>query len=152
MTGWSHNGQRGTLTPTSGDGVRGGASRGGWLKRLSWSLGTATGVLTAGLGAQASPTESQRSDYRCAASAPAAWQEFAKQLQNWFQQRLAADDEAARRFQDDMAKLAGGNYAPRPTLIVRTWILPDGKVERVESEGLDPVAAAGLHTLLAGED
>jgi hypothetical protein len=154
MNGWPRNGQRATLTTTSGNGVRGCESRGGWLKNLFWSLGTATGLLTAGLGAQAapqaSPTDSQRSDYRSAASAPAAWQEFAKQLQSQFQQRLAADDEAARRFEDDMAKLAGGNDAAPPTLIVRTWIFPDGTVERVESDGLDAVAAASLRTLLAG--
>jgi hypothetical protein len=135
----------------SRDGVKNSENRVGWLKRLFWSLGTATGLLTAGLGAQASPTDSQRSDYRSAAAAPAAWQEFAKQLQNRFQQRLAADEGAARRFQDDMAKLAEGKNAAPPTLIVRTWILPDGKVERVESEGLDPVSAISLRTLLAGE-
>jgi hypothetical protein len=135
----------------SGDGVRGGEIRVGWLKRLFWSLGTATGLLTAGLGAQASPTDSQRSDYRSAAAAPAAWQEFAKQLQSRFQQRFAGDDEAARRFRDDVAKLAGGKDAAAPTLIVRTWILPDGKIERVESDGLGPVAALSLRGLLAGE-
>jgi hypothetical protein len=133
------------------DGVKNGESRVGWWRRLLWSLGTATGVLTAGLGAQASPTDSQRSDYRSAAAAPAAWQEFAKQLQARFQQRLAADDEAARRFQDDMANLAGGKDAAPPTLILRTWILPDGKLERVASEALDPVAAISLRALLAGE-
>lgn len=138
-----------------GDGVKNGETRVGRLKKLFWSLGTATGLLSAGLGAQASPqaaaTDTQRSDYRSAATAPAAWQEFAKQLQGRFQQRLASDDEAARRFEDDMAKLAGGNDAPPPTLIVRTWILPDGKVERVESDGLNPDAAVSLRTLLAGE-
>jgi hypothetical protein len=135
----------------TGDGVKNNESRVGWWKKLFRSLGTATGLLTAGLGAQASPTDSQRNDYRSAAAAPAAWQEFAKQLQTWFQQRLAADDEAARRFQDDMAKRAGGKDAAPPTLTLRTWILPDGKVERVESEGLDPVAAISLRALLAGE-
>jgi hypothetical protein len=29
--------------------------------------------------------------------------------------------------------------------------LPDGKIERVESDGLDPVAAISLRALLAGE-
>ena len=135
----------------TGDGVKNNESRVGWWKRLFRSLGTATGLLTAGLGAQASPADSQRGDYRVAAAAPAAWQEFAKQLQNRFQQRLAADDEAARRFRDDVAKLGGGKDAGSPTLIVRTWILPDGKIERVESDGLDPVAAISLRALLAGE-
>src|SRR3979411_2552376 len=118
MNGWPHNGQRRTRTTMTGDGVKNSENRVGWLKRLFWSLGTATGLLTAGLGAQASPTDSQRSDYRSAAAAPAAWQEFAKQLQNRFQQRLAADEGAARRFQDDMAKLAEGKNAAPPTLIV----------------------------------
>lgn len=150
MNGWPHNRQHKAVTRMSG-GVKDGESRVGWLKRLFWSLGTATGLLTVGLGAQASPIDSQRSDYRSAAAAPAAWQEFAKQLQNRFQQRLAADDEPARRFLDDVAKLAGGKDAAAPTLIVRAWILPDGKIERVESQGLDSVAAVRLRALLAGE-
>jgi hypothetical protein len=155
MNGRPHNGQRATFTTASRDVVRGGESRGGWLKNLFWSLGTATGLLTAGLGAQAAPqasSDSQQSDYRTAATAPAAWQEFAKQLQSQFQQRLAADEEPARRFRDDMAKLAGGNDAAPPTLVVRTWISLGGKVERVESDGLGRVAAVSLSGLFAGED
>jgi hypothetical protein len=135
----------------SADCIKNNKSRVGWCKRLFWSLGTATGLLTAGLGAKASPANSQQSDYRSAAAAPAAWQEFAKLLQNRFQQRLAADDETARRFQDDLVKVAGGNDANPPTLIVRTWILPDGKVERVEADGLDRDANVDLRTLLGGE-
>jgi hypothetical protein len=75
----------------SGNGGGDGESRTGWLKTMFWSLATATALLTAGLGAQASAVESQPSDYRSAVSA--AWQEFAKQSQSRSRQWLAADDE-----------------------------------------------------------
>jgi len=120
----------------------------GWLTRLFRSVG-----LLGGLAAGASSVAAQGVDYRPAAAAPAAWQEFAKRLQSRFQQRLAADDEGVRQFQDYMAKRAGAADTPSLTLVVRTWILPDGKIERIEFDGLDdPAAAVNLRALLAGGD
>jgi len=118
----------------------------GWLTRLFRSVG-----LLGGLAASASPVAGQGVDYRPAAEAPAAWQEFAQRLQTHFQERLAADDEGARRFQDYLAKHAGAAAdAPPVAVVVRAWILPDGKLERVEFDGLDDAAAAAdLRALLA---
>jgi hypothetical protein len=118
---------------------------------LRW-LGAATGVVGAGLGTGAASVVAQQSDYQSAAAAPVAWQQFAKQLQDLFQQRLAADEEGARRIQDDMAKRAGAANATPASVIARTWILPDGKVERMEFDGLDPDVAVDLRTLLARGD
>jgi len=124
-----------------------------WWKRIFRSLGTVAGLFTAGLGAETSSAAAQNSDYRSATAAPSAWQEFAKQLQSRFQQRLAADDATARKFQDYLAKHAGGKGATPRTLVVRTWILPDGKMERVEFEGLDDAAVAvDLRAVLVGGD
>lgn len=120
---------------------------GRWTSFLRW-LGAVTGLLGAGLGTATSSTIAQQSDYQAAAAAPAAWQQFAKQLQDRFQQRLAADDEGARRFQDDMTKRAGAARAPPASVIARTWILPDGKIERIDFDGLDPAVATNLRVLL----
>jgi len=129
------------------------ACRAAWWKRIFRSLGTVAGLFTAGLGAETSSAAAQNSDYRSATAAPSAWQEFAKQLQSRFQQRLAADDATARKFQDYLAKHAGGKGATPRTLVVRTWILPDGKMERVEFEGLDDAAVAvDLRAVLIGGD
>jgi hypothetical protein len=124
---------------------------GRWTRLLRW-LGPATGLLGAGLGAGTATVTAQQSDYRAAAAAPAAWQQFAKQLQDRFQQRLAVDDEATRRFQDDMAKRAGAAQATPASVIARTWILPDGKIERIEFDGLDSAVAVNLRALLSRGD
>ncbi len=79
----------------------------------------------------------QDTGYRSAATAPASWQAFARQLQGRFEQRLAADDNDARSFQDDLAKRDAGANAPPLTFVVRAWVLPDGEVERLEFDGLD---------------
>jgi hypothetical protein len=118
---------------------------------LRW-LGAATGLLGAGLGTGAAPVTAQQSDYRAAATAPAAWQQFSKQLQDRFQQRLAADDAGTRRFQDDMTKRAGAAKATPASVIARTWILPDGKIERIEFDGLDSAVAVNLRALLSRGD
>ncbi len=117
-----------------------------WWQRLVWSLGAATGLLSGAAAAGSSPAAAQGGEYRAAAAAPAAWQDFARLLQSRFQQRLAADDKDARSFQDYLAKLDGdkANLA----VVVRSWIAPDGKVARVEFNGLDDDAAVSLRALL----
>jgi hypothetical protein len=128
-----------------------GSRTGRWTRLLRW-FGTATGLLGAGLGAGTTSVTAQQSDYRAAAAAPAAWQQFAKQLQDRLQQRLTVDDEGARRFQDDMAKRAGASTATPAGVIARTWILPDGKIERIEFDGLDSAVAVDLRALLSRGD
>jgi hypothetical protein len=107
-----------------------------WWKRLLCSLGAISGVFTVGVGASRLPAAAQDVNYRSAAAAPAAWQEFAKRLQGAFQDRLAADEEV-RLFQDYTAKHSGAASTTALALVVRTWVLPDGKVERIEFDGLD---------------
>ncbi len=128
------------------------AGRGRWGALLR-RLGTVTGLL-GGVGAVAATTSAaaQQGDYRPAAEAPAAWQTFARQLQGRFQQRLAADDDAARRFHDQLDKRGDADSAAPVAVTVRTWILPDGKVDRLEFNGLDPAAAVDLRALLTRDN
>jgi hypothetical protein len=107
-----------------------------WWKRAFRSFGAVTGLFAA-VGAGTSITAAQNAGYRSAASAPAAWQAFAKQLQGRFEQRLAGDDSEACTFQDYMAKRKAELNGPPPAFEARTWILPDGKIERIEFDGLD---------------
>jgi hypothetical protein len=124
---------------------------GSWTKLVCW-LGAATGLFSAGLGAATSSALAQRTDYQSAGAAPAAWQTFAKELQSRFQRRLAADDDAARQFQSQLEKRAGKAESTPVALTMRAWILPDGKVSRVEFDGLDPDVAVSLRALLSGSD
>ncbi|WP_213773061.1 hypothetical protein [Bradyrhizobium sp. dw_78] len=107
-----------------------------WWRRALRSLGAVTGLFAA-VGAGTSAAVAQDVGYRSAATAPAAWQAFAKQLQGRFEQRLAADDKDARSFQQYIAKRGTESNAPPLTFVARTWVLPDGKVERLEFDGLD---------------
>ncbi|WP_426435369.1 hypothetical protein [Bradyrhizobium genosp. P] len=131
--------------------TKAGRNRAGRWKPLVRWLGAVTGLLGAGLG-NATPTAAQSSDYQPAAAAPAAWQAFARQLQDRFQQRLAADGDTARQFRDEMAKRGGSAKATPATLTIRTWILPSGKVERVEFDGLDQDIAVYLRAVLIRDD
>lgn len=137
------------------DAVSNNNSRMGWWKKIFWSLGAATGLLAAGLGAGASSVAAaaQDSDFRSASKAPVSWQEFAKQLQDRFQQRLASADEQARNFQHYMAKRGKASSTTSLTLVVRAWVLPGGQVERLEFDGLnDDAVAVDLRALLARGD
>src|SRR5580698_1812125 len=104
-----------------------------WWKRIFCFVAATAGLLSAGMGAEASPVSAEDSNYRSATAAPEAWQTFARQLQGRIEQQLAGDDERARRFQDYLAgsgdgtdALAGsgdGTDAPSPTFVLRAWVL-----------------------------
>lgn len=133
------------------EGAKIGGRSGPWTKFVCW-LGAATGLFSAGLGAVTSSALAQHGDYQSAAAAPAAWQTFAKELQSRFQQRLAAGDDAARQFQSQLEKRAGKADSTSAALTMRAWILPDGKVARMEFDGLGPDVAVDLRALLSRSD
>lgn len=121
-------------------------------KRVLRSLSAVTGLFAA-VGAGTSMAAAQDAGYRSAATAPASWQAFAKQLQGHFEQRLAADDKDARSFQEYVSKREAGSNASPLTFVARTWVLPDGKVERLEFDGLDDKEiAVHLRTLLTRDN
>ena len=62
---------------------------------------------------------------------------FARQLQGQVEQRLAGDDAKARHFQDYLTKRSQESDASPLTVVLRTWILADGQVHRVEFDGID---------------
>ncbi len=141
-----------TVTTISGGAVGSSSRPEVWWKRAFQSLGAVTGLFGA-ISAGTSVAAAQDTNYRSASAAPASWQEFAKQVQTRFQQHLMADDEGARKIRDYFAKRAGeGSVTPRPP-IVRVWVLPDGKIERLELDGLgDDSVAVNLRALLARGD
>ncbi|MBR1221252.1 hypothetical protein JQ557_24850 [Bradyrhizobium sp. U87765 SZCCT0131] len=121
-------------------------------RRVVRWLGAATGLITVGLGSTAAPAVAQRADFQSATAAPAAWQAFARQLQSQFQQQLAADDTVARQVRDGIAGQAVVESGRPSSVVVRTWILPSGRVERVDFDGLEPDVAAPLRALLARDN
>ncbi|HEX7791453.1 MAG TPA: hypothetical protein VF467_13120 [Afipia sp.] len=109
---------------------------------LAWVTGIAPLVVT-------SPprTSAQESPYKPAAEAPAAWRAFAAELQVRLQERLAADDEAARRFHEFMNQ---NNKSSPAFATVRAWVAQNGKLERIEFDGIDDHSVAvNLRALLA---
>jgi hypothetical protein len=128
------------------------SARAGWPKRLLRSLGAVTGLFAA-VGAGATVASAQTPDYRAAAVAPASWQAFAQQLQGRFEQRLAADDRDAASFRDYLAQHQAGASASPLRFVAGIWILPDGKIERLEVDGLDDEQIAiRLRALLSQEN
>lgn len=118
------------------------ASAGDWPAGRAWLrglVGAAAGLLNVGYAAGEAPV-APTEEYRAAAVAPVEWRNFAKRLQQRLQERLAADDEDARRFRDAIAQ--AGKDADRPFLLkLRAWIEADGKVERIEVDGFDSGSA-----------
>jgi hypothetical protein len=126
--------------------------RPGSLTRLLRRVGAACGILI-GIGYDAPAAHAQTADFRSADTAPASWQDFAKGLQGRFAQRLAADDNDARKLADDLAKRDAGPDAPPLTFVARTWISAAGKVERLEFDGLgDEKIALELRGLLTRDN
>jgi hypothetical protein len=91
-------------------------------------------------------------NYRSATAAPETWQAFSRHLQEHFERRLAGDDAKARHFQDYMASLQGSGGSAL-NFVLRTWVGSDGKVDRVEFDGIDdPNAINDLRALLVNGD
>ncbi len=112
-------------------------------------FGMATGFFaTVWTGTLSAVAQDTGAGYRPAAAAPAMWQAFAKGLQSRLEYRLARDDDSARRAQDAIAKHEQQRSAN--TLSVRAWVSRDGRVERLEFDGLNDDVATNLRALLAG--
>jgi hypothetical protein len=95
------------------------------------------GLIVAGTDAKAAPVTEERGEYRSATTVPESWQVFARQLQQRFEQQLAGDGGGARRIQDFLMRQGGGADTPALRLVLRAWVLADGKVSRVEVDGMD---------------
>jgi hypothetical protein len=102
-------------------------------------------LIVAGADAKAAPVAVESGEYRSATTVPESWQVFARQLQQKFEQQLAGDSGGARRIQDYLMHQGGGDDAPASKLALRAWVLADGKVGRIEVDGMDD---AGLRVEL----
>jgi hypothetical protein len=119
-----------------------------WWKRILRSLAATTGLLAAGAGVEASPVAVDGSSYRSAAAAPESWKVFSQQLRGQLEQKLEADDDRARHLQEFLVN-RGRSTATPLALTVRAWVMPDGKLQRVELDGIDDATvSAGLRDLL----
>ncbi|WP_454629717.1 hypothetical protein [Bradyrhizobium cenepequi] len=130
-----------------------GGGRISWRRRGARGLGAALGALAVLLGAK--PTSAKAApdvdSSMKAAQVPPAWQDFAKRLQLRLQERLASESTPALRFHDAIARRAADAGAASPSIVVRVWVMPDGKVQRIELEGLDDDASHDLSALLIGD-
>jgi hypothetical protein len=128
--------ERNVPAPTA-DAVGKRESRAAWWKKIFRPAAAMAGLIVAGAEAKAAPVAAESSGYRSATTVPETWQVFARQLQQRFEQQLAGDSDAARRIQDYLTRQGGGADAPALRLVVRAWVLTDGKVSRVEVDGMD---------------
>jgi hypothetical protein len=108
-----------------------------WWKKIFRPAATMAGLIVAGAEAKAAPVAAESGEYRLATTVPETWRAFARQLQQKFEQQLAGDSDGARRIQDYLTRRSGAADAPALKLALRTWVSADGKVSRIEVDGMD---------------
>lgn len=132
--------------------VGGRSRRAAWWKRVLRSVAGMAGLIAAGAEANASPVAASSGEYRPAAAVPESWQVFARQVQARIEQQLAGDSEKARHVQDYLVRRDSETGAPS-RFVLRAWVRADGKVNRIEFDGIDDAAAAAdLRALLIDGD
>jgi hypothetical protein len=135
-------------TMNAAAGSCGGRRRLGWWAALLALVGATSDVPRFGLSTVAAQPEV----HRLAAQAPPSWQEFAQQLQSKLVQRLATRAEAVGRLANQMAGGADTDGAEPRTVTARVWVSRDGKIERLEFDGLDDATAKELRTLVSRDE
>jgi hypothetical protein len=123
-----------SATPRTGVGKR--AGRATWWNRIFHPVAGLAGLIAAGAEAKGAPGTVASGEYRSATAVPEAWQVFARQLQQKLEQQLAGDSDGARRIQDHLARGRAPD-APALKLVLRVWVLDEGKVNRIEVDGMD---------------
>ena len=108
-----------------------------WWRKIFRPVAAMAGLIVASADTKAAPVTEERGEYRSATTVPETWQAFARQLQQRFEQQLAGDGDGARRIQDYLMRRNGGADAPALKLVLRAWVLADGKVSRIEVDGID---------------
>jgi hypothetical protein len=74
-------------------------------------------------------------------------------VQGRFEQQLADDSDKARHVQDYLMRRGGEADAPPSRFVLRAWVQADGRINRVEVDGIDDVdAVADLRALLIDGD
>ncbi len=126
---------------------------GNWLLR-GWQLFRAfAGGLGISIGAEAvtlpAPASAQTGKYQPAMQAPAAWREYAEQVQLRFRERLSSDDGSVRQLNRLLESRRAVDSQPL-NVMAKVWISPAGAVERLEFDTLDIDAATSLRGILIG--
>lgn len=127
---------RRTPTTTSANAMSNSEQRKRFWRRVVRSLGVATGAFATAT-APTMTIRAQNADYYPAATVPASWQAFGKHLSDQFEQRIAGDDKDARTFKEYLTDRVSKPNPPPQTFVARTWILSDGRIERLEFDGLN---------------
>jgi hypothetical protein len=140
--------ERNVLTPMVGAvGKR--RSHAAWWKKIFRPAAAMAGLIVAGADAKAAPVAVESGEYRPATTVPETWQVFARQLQQTFEQQLAGDSDGAHRIHDYLMRRGGAADAPALKLALRAWVSADGRVSRIEVDGMDDVGMrAELRALL----
>jgi hypothetical protein len=119
------------------------------LSRIFVAFARYVGVALGLHGAGIVPAPAQSVDYRSSQSAPASWRDYAMLTQAQLRDRLAADDDRAQDFRKRLQQ-AGSSSTPA-AIVARLWIAPDGRIDRVEADGIDADTARMLGIILSRE-
>lgn len=120
------------------------------MKQLLRAIAGGVGI-GIGAGAIALPALAlaQTSDYQPTGQAPAAWREFAEQVQLHFRQQLSNEDGSVRQLNRLIEARRQADGGPL-NVVAKVWISPAGAVQRLEFDTLDIEAASNLRGILIG--
>ena len=119
-----------------------------WLRWTGKYLGITIG---AGAALTLLPLPAQDVTYRASESAPIAWREFALKVQARLHERLSAGDEVTQvvhRRLEEQANSAGDAQF----LVLKVWVTPSGRVERLDADELDSETATSLRGILVQQE
>jgi hypothetical protein len=107
---------------------RAGASRGvGLASRFGRALAVLAGGLIGLGGATTAPAQSV-----APSQAPAEWVRYAEAATGTISAWLEEDGEAAAGFRNYLHQTRPADDQPTPTLILKVWVDPDGRIDRIE--------------------
>jgi hypothetical protein len=103
-----------------------------------------------GLGAMGiAPAPAQNTAYLPSQAAPDSWRRYALLAQRQLRDRLAVDDDMTR---DVRKRLQRSEPHSTPlAIVVSLWVASDGRIDRVEADGVDEEVRRALGLILAGE-
>jgi hypothetical protein len=115
------------------------------IVRLFGRAARALGPVAAGLGIPlvvgaaivAHPAGAQNLQYRSPDNVPVAWVRYAELVQYRLTEWLAADNETVARFHLFLQEKSAAADGPPENLLVKVWVAPDGKIDRIEAPSLN---------------
>lgn len=103
-----------------------------------------------GLGAMGvAPAPAQNAGYLPSHAAPESWRRYALLAQRQLRDRLAVEDDTTQDVRKRLQRAVPSSI--QLAIVASLWVAPDGRIDRVEVEGVDEEARRALSRILSDE-